>query len=338
MRGRALALGLGSVVAIGIVAGAESWVRSEEEGAMVLVFDPPEMKYAIGPGTAGRGRGWVEGRAPRPRRPGIPRVVAVGDSVTYGVRVDPRDAWPGALDRLLEEARAPAPREEERVEMLNFGVNGWDAGQVAAMVDTRLAPWEPDVVVWGSYANDLVPTFMLYGQESGRPVFVGSSVPAGARILPEVAARFLLRRSALFRRLQGLVYARAAGEIDPREASEEFYARALDRMLAWSARASVPFLVLAIPPHVLADPDRCPESFGGDTHPCEVAADRHARLCAILAARGARWVDGLPALRASGEAAFHPEQEADPDHPGAAGHALLAGAIRAEVEGVIGGR
>ena len=72
----------------------------------------------------------------------------------------------------------------------------------------KLDAWNPDAVVWGTFVNDLEPTYLLYDKDGSRPIFVGTSVPEGATLLPEALALWLVPRSALFRRVQGAAYAR----------------------------------------------------------------------------------------------------------------------------------
>lgn len=318
-------MALGTAAAIGAVGAAEAWQRKHELGSMRVWFDPPGLKYVLDADPMEVDRGWVEGAVPPPRREGAPRVVCVGDSVTFGVSVGPRETWCADLRRALGK----------KVEAFNFGMNGWDAEQVATLLEARVAAWEPDVVVWGAYVNDMFPTYLLYGLQTGDPVFVGSRVPDGARLLPEPLALRLVRTSALFRRLQGAAYARAQRKGLP-GAKAEWYGEQLDRIRAWSKNTGVPVVALAIPPHVLARPDTCPR-YVTDPSLCTSYLGQYQNMVAALERRGFTWVDGLAAFQASGQPHYHPPGRNDPDHPNADGHAVLATAAFPAVNAVLSG-
>ncbi|MDP2311963.1 MAG: SGNH/GDSL hydrolase family protein, partial [Pseudomonadota bacterium] len=324
MRRRLAAAGLGSAIALAGVAAAEAWQRAHELGSMQVHFDPPGIKYVFTEGGEDRGRGWREDRVPPPKKPGVTRLVCLGDSVTFGVSVGARDTWCEAVRRGLGDAEA-----------FNFGMNGYDAEQVATLLEARIAPWEPDVVVWGTYVNDVFPTYLLYGLETGDPVFVGTDVPEQARILPEPVALFLVRHSALYRRLQGAAYARSERERGPYAATPERYAAQVDRVADWSEANATPVVFLAIPPHVMADMTTCPAQFPVPAL-CEASGVQYQAIVGALRARGVTWVDGLTAFQASGRPHFHPERNLDPDHPNAAGHKVLGTAALPIVRTALG--
>lgn len=295
---RTLAILLGLALALAVVGGAELRQRERERGAYTRV---PDLKYVMEQRKVGIG--WVEGRTPPARVPGKARVLAVGDSVTAGVGVRAPETWPGRLGALLG------------AEVHNFGETGWDAGQVASLLETRIGAWDPDVVVWGSYANDIFPTRVLTASASGDAVYVDTEVPDGARLLPARVGRMLLANSALFRHVQGVAYVRWVARDD--EAPAGWYAAQVTRVAAWSARTGVPVVVLAIPAHVTAGP--CTTPF------CDTARSWYATLRAGLAESTLPWVDGMAAWEGRGP--FPLPGVDDPDHPGAEGHRLLAEAV-----------
>lgn len=320
---RLLASLLGGAVALVGVALAEGWQRGHELGAMRVHVDPPGLKYVLDPAGVDDGRGWREDRPVRPRMPGVARVVCVGDSVTYGVSVPPDDTWCEGMGRGLGA-----------VEVFNFGMNGYDAEQVATLLEARVGAWAPDVVVWGTYVNDLLPTYLLYGQDTGAPVFVGTDVPEQARVLPEPAALWLVRHSALFRRLQGAVYARSEHERGPPSGSPERYLAQVDRVAAWSRARSVPVVYFALPPHVMADMSTCGSQFPRPEL-CAMSAEQYRVIIEGLRGRAIAPVDGLAAFRASGQPHFHPPGGLDPDHPNAAGHRVLGRAVAPAVRAAL---
>ena len=81
---------------------------------------------------------------------GVPRIVLVGDSMTFGSSID----WPDTLGVKLEQALA---RSGQRAQVLNLAVVGYCALNIAALVEHRALAFEPDVVVYVFYANDTLP-------------------------------------------------------------------------------------------------------------------------------------------------------------------------------------
>ena len=86
-------------------------------------------------------------REPGPRRPGVRRVVVLGDSFTEGQGVKEPDVYPRVLERALNE------RGAVEWEVLNFGHRGAD---FPVLRDTfeRVLELDPDVVVYGMMLND----------------------------------------------------------------------------------------------------------------------------------------------------------------------------------------
>ncbi len=87
----------------------------------------------------------LRGAAPDPDA-GL-RILALGDSVSFGQGVREEQALPAQLERLLSE--------RAEVQVLNAGVPSWNlAHQVAWLRDRGLA-LEPGLVLWMFYVNDV---------------------------------------------------------------------------------------------------------------------------------------------------------------------------------------
>ncbi len=84
------------------------------------------------------------------RRTGVLRVALVGDSFTFGTAVALEDT----LAVRLQSALAERGREAQ---VLNLGVPGYTASNVAAVVESRALALQPDVVLYVFYANDVEP-------------------------------------------------------------------------------------------------------------------------------------------------------------------------------------
>jgi len=90
--------------------------------------------------------GW-RGAEPVRERPAL-RIACAGDSFTYGSGVQDGETLPAQLAAAL---RADGVRG---VEVLNWGVEGYDTTQEVAQLERRLPRWRPDLVVLTYFLND----------------------------------------------------------------------------------------------------------------------------------------------------------------------------------------
>jgi hypothetical protein len=93
------------------------------------------------------------------KTPGELRIVAVGDSFTFGQGVEEEQTFAQVAGRTLEQAGI-------RNEVLNFGVPGHATPQSVALVRERALVTRPDLVLVHVFANDLSEeeSWCLYGQ------------------------------------------------------------------------------------------------------------------------------------------------------------------------------
>ena len=89
-------------------------------------------------------------RHPHARGDGAFRVAVLGDSLTFGYGVEEAEVYTALLEARL--ARLLAPR---RVEVLNFGVGGYNPYNEVALFEGIAAAWEPDLVLIQFCINDL---------------------------------------------------------------------------------------------------------------------------------------------------------------------------------------
>jgi lysophospholipase L1-like esterase len=78
------------------------------------------------------------------RTPGVPRMLLVGDSYTFGWTVSNEHAWGEVLNREYLPGW----------EVLNFGVPGYGTDQALLAYETLGVPYQPDVVVLGFFVRD----------------------------------------------------------------------------------------------------------------------------------------------------------------------------------------
>jgi len=82
------------------------------------------------------------------------RVLALGDSWTFGFRMKEPDAYPRQLERILQ-ASAARRGDTRRIEVINAGVVGYSTDQEAAYLKTEGWKYSPDLVVVNFYpVND----------------------------------------------------------------------------------------------------------------------------------------------------------------------------------------
>jgi lysophospholipase L1-like esterase len=77
------------------------------------------------------------------------RVVALGDSFTFGFGVSGDETWPNVLERLLNERSGDDP-----FEVLNFGVGGYSTRDEVLTLRHKGMEWDPELVVIGYTLND----------------------------------------------------------------------------------------------------------------------------------------------------------------------------------------
>ncbi|MBZ0251778.1 MAG: hypothetical protein K8I02_00430, partial [Candidatus Methylomirabilis sp.] len=122
--------------------------RMRFEGA---IYKIPATDVAVN-SRGFRTREWADAAAP-----GAYRILALGDSVTFGWGVEEAEAWPAQLERLLA-LEAPYP-----VEALSLGVPGYDTAQEAALLDRWLDVLTPGAVVVQFSHNDVLPPDDSFG-------------------------------------------------------------------------------------------------------------------------------------------------------------------------------
>ena len=122
-------------------------------------FDP-ETEHVLRPGQATsthdhpvriNSLGLRDGEIEQERRPGVLRVLALGDSQTFGAGLALADTWPKQLERMLQETSS------SRWEVINAGIPGTDTWQHEILLRRLLKPINPHAVVLALYVNDVVP-------------------------------------------------------------------------------------------------------------------------------------------------------------------------------------
>lgn len=132
------------LIALGIFLGlafAEIWLRLRPESPG---FEDDRPRYLAGPPRISPFRERPELPA---KRPGVFRILALGDSFTWGANVQMNYTYPKLLEWMLNDG------SERRYEVYNFGVNGAGTADELDLLE-KLAVHEPDLVLIGYFLND----------------------------------------------------------------------------------------------------------------------------------------------------------------------------------------
>lgn len=137
----------------------------------------PERDYELVPNTRGdvwdsyveiNSLGIRDREYTRKKRPGTRRLIVLGDSITFGSGVDVEDTYAKQLEAFYVE-------NAKNIEVLNFGVGGYDLLNEVGFLDQAGMSVDPDAVVVGYCINDigmesLNLTFILFLQQYGHLV------------------------------------------------------------------------------------------------------------------------------------------------------------------------
>lgn len=128
--------------------------------------------------------------------PNVFRILAIGDSFTYGYYVHNPEAWPSRLEETLNQ------RLETRFQVLNAGVPGYTLEDQLGYLNDKGLALEPDLIVLGVYTNDIFDYDPQIRHYFARPVVLAqqSSPPPP----PAGLDAFLREHSALYYVIAGL--------------------------------------------------------------------------------------------------------------------------------------
>ena len=77
------------------------------------------------------------------------RIAVLGDSYTFGYRVDSDLIYPSILEERLNQGST-----EKRFDVLNMGVSGYNTQDEALVLEHKGLDWQPDLVIVGYVLND----------------------------------------------------------------------------------------------------------------------------------------------------------------------------------------
>ena len=309
----------GDLRALHVARPDRRWLYGLRPGADVRIQAPVDVRYRINDG------GFRDRNHPLRKPQGVFRIVALGDSVTFGYGVEEEESYSKQLEAIFARRSAPP-----RVEVLNFGVGGYNAYNEATQFADLGPSYGPDLVMVQFCINDLNdPTLHFDRQtrlELGR--LPDAAFPNAAQRLPLAPPSGPLLRLCLLLHSCARIHSQLAGldarstdsaalertfapRDGPEHTTEWSWLRARYREIAQTAsEAGARFVVLAFPFDAqLADPER---------------RSAQRQLQQMGREEGWQAIDLLPAFR---EAAPSQRLLADAWHPTAAGHRLAAEVI-----------
>jgi len=85
-----------------------------------------------------------------PKAPGTFRMLALGDSLTYGYGIAETDTYPSVLEKELTKSF--------RIQVLNLGVSGAQSEDIYTILTRHFPALKPDLVFYGVCLNDFLPS------------------------------------------------------------------------------------------------------------------------------------------------------------------------------------
>lgn len=146
------------------------WYPRSAWPVLRLYYRPaPEIGYELIPRVAGTGsfgeaivinsHGLRDVERPWDKPAGLKRIVVLGDSFTFGMKVEAEASYPKALEKMLNEKG-----DRRRYDVINAGVVAYSLCQERKWLELRGWRYEPDLVVVGFFGDDP----HCKGEESGR--------------------------------------------------------------------------------------------------------------------------------------------------------------------------
>ncbi|MBU4333319.1 MAG: SGNH/GDSL hydrolase family protein, partial [Candidatus Omnitrophica bacterium] len=93
------------------------------------------------------------------------RIAVLGCSRTYGYGVNMQESYPKALERLFKE------RLDQKVEVMNFGVNGYGLSQMTLNYLKNVRGYDPDLVIMQLYAPSILRTLYTRLWKANKPTY-----------------------------------------------------------------------------------------------------------------------------------------------------------------------
>jgi GDSL-like lipase/acylhydrolase family protein len=220
-----------------------------------------------------RGARGVAEHEPGPH-PGRLRVVALGDSFTFGEGVADEQAYPQRLQELLGGS----------AEVVNLGVHGYGHDQMLIRLREEGLGYAPDLVLLGFYADDAARNLLAF-RDYAKPRFVlrGGALALTGSPVPE-PRRALLREALHLHafELLAIPWRRRRAAEERARGQDALMGALLDEMRAAAERAGARFAIVDLPP--VAEVQGAEEVAPSEKLLLEYAGPRGVPVCRTRAA------------------------------------------------------
>ncbi len=272
-------MAFGAVTALGLAELVLRIVPVPLADPNLVEIHRPSMRYGyeLIPGATGFGTGgeWIKIGPGGYRDHGSlsrgvgPRIVALGDSFTFGMGVDVEDGYVAQLEVLLHQRHGD-------VQTINLGVIAYAFWHYLELLDHRVLDLDPALVVIGMFIDDILrperPTHVV-----PRRSFESTQVDEYSQWrLINVYRNIVTWLEARYRSQRGAEYLRSIERrrewIGPSSPNNDYYRvqtgrldtevyaafrRAVERLSGWSKTHGIPVLVVLIPDSTqLGSPER----------------------------------------------------------------------------------
>ncbi len=120
------------------------------------LMTPGQQAYHLNVAVSTNALGLRNPEVSAEKRPGCYRIVALGDSHTFGFGVEEHETWPRLLERKLRERWPGRPGRPGRdLEVINAGVQALAVEQEIQLFKDKLLAVKPDLVLLAYYWNDM---------------------------------------------------------------------------------------------------------------------------------------------------------------------------------------
>ena len=213
---------------------------------------------------------------PLAKADGAYRIAAVGDSFTFGDGVQFQHTWLARLAEVLcAERTGPC-------DSVNLGIPGYDIEDVVAYLEHKALPYDPDLLLYGFFLNDILPDGVEINGALGRAYRDAYAGPTGLARWSRLADS--LHSRAARSRLAQVTRESYAQAFDPDGEAWDTLAHGLRKMARLTRERGINFRVVVFPELTALD----------DAYPY---AAEHQQLHALLDELRIPWIDVFEAWR-----------------------------------------
>ena len=287
-----------TVVALGLIEIAFRLFFTGVEKA--AVSDIPRYDYL--PEGAYQARDYYY---PPEKAPGVFRIIAVGDSFTFGGKMHFDDSFSKRLERMLN-----LNEHQRKVEVLNWGISGYSTVQEAELVQQAMERYNPDLIIVQITLNDaeLQPYRVTHKYQNER----GKVVLSNPILKYWKSLGYFVRRIYYTKLNQEYITYHTASFENPD--SWNLFAGAFRRIHNLTAQRSVPLLAVLFP--MMSHPFN-------ENYPFHAV---HKKISKEMGAQKIAFVDLLPDFKDKNPVRMQVEPGSDP-HPNEIAHRMAADRI-----------